>query len=148
MQVEKGPTPGSGGGAAPQHPNPQPASPARAPTATTAGDLQRHADVIMTLYSSGHLLVLKDANRIVRNMSVNGTRTMIQQFEVRQGVCEPPAADVFAGPTALVAHGRAQRFCSWQRMCWAAALLLSPRTQTAGRVCSTSPRHPAGDSGA
>lgn len=45
--------------------------------------LQERAERVMTLYSGGHLLVLKDANRIVRNLSVNGTKPLIQQFEVR-----------------------------------------------------------------
>lgn len=45
--------------------------------------VQERADRTMALYSGGHLLVLKDANRIVRNLSVNSTKPLIQHFEVR-----------------------------------------------------------------
>eukprot|EP00892_Ulva_mutabilis_P001618 jgi/Ulvmu1/11457/UM076_0033.1 len=45
-------------------------------------DLQERAYMVMTLFSAGHMLLLADASRIIRRLSVNGTVPIIQQYQV------------------------------------------------------------------
>ena len=50
--------------------------------APTAMGMEERADMVMTLFSAGHVLTMTDSGRVIRRLSVNGTVPIIQQYQV------------------------------------------------------------------